>query len=120
MKRGEIWTIAGGGDYTGKARPVVILQDDRFDDLESVTVCACTTDPTDLPLIRVRVTPSQKNGLRATTRVMADKIIAVRRTRLRARIGELEGEEMRALGLAVMVFLGLADTGAAAEVAEEV
>jgi mRNA-degrading endonuclease toxin of MazEF toxin-antitoxin module len=27
MKRGEIWTLAGGQDYAGKLRPVVILQD---------------------------------------------------------------------------------------------
>lgn len=28
MKRGEIWTVAGGGDYAGKPRPVVIVQHD--------------------------------------------------------------------------------------------
>lgn len=31
MKRGEIWTVAGGKDYGGKPRPVLIIQDDRFD-----------------------------------------------------------------------------------------
>jgi len=30
MRRGEIWTAAGGKDYAGKPRPVFILQDDRF------------------------------------------------------------------------------------------
>jgi mRNA interferase MazF len=30
MKRGEVWTVAGGADYAGKPRPVVILQDDSF------------------------------------------------------------------------------------------
>jgi mRNA interferase MazF len=30
MKRGEIWSVAGGGDYTNKPRPVVIVQDDQF------------------------------------------------------------------------------------------
>ncbi len=39
MKRGEIWTAAGGKDYAGKPRPVVIVQDDRFDAIESITVC---------------------------------------------------------------------------------
>ncbi len=33
MRRGEIWTAAGGGDYTGKLRPVVIIQDDAFAEL---------------------------------------------------------------------------------------
>ena len=31
MKRGEIWTVAGGKDYAGKPRPALIIQDDRFD-----------------------------------------------------------------------------------------
>ena len=53
MKRGEIWTVAGGKDYAGKPRPVLILQDDRFDMTDSVTVCAFTTDPTDAPLFRL-------------------------------------------------------------------
>ncbi|CAN5409778.1 hypothetical protein BH24GEM3_BH24GEM3_16380 [soil metagenome] len=47
MKRGEIWTVAGGKDYAGKPRPAVIVQDDRFDATDSITLCAFTTDPTD-------------------------------------------------------------------------
>ena len=31
MRRGDIWTVAGGKDYAGKPRPVVIVQDDSFD-----------------------------------------------------------------------------------------
>ena len=31
MRRGEIWTAAAGSGYVGKPRPVVIIQDDRFD-----------------------------------------------------------------------------------------
>ncbi len=30
MKRGEIWTVAGGKDHAGKPRSVVIIQDDSF------------------------------------------------------------------------------------------
>jgi hypothetical protein len=30
VKRGEIWTVAGGKDYARKPRPVVILQDDHW------------------------------------------------------------------------------------------
>jgi mRNA-degrading endonuclease toxin of MazEF toxin-antitoxin module len=49
MRRGDIWTVPGGKDYAGKPRPVVILQDDRFDATASITVCAFTTDETDAP-----------------------------------------------------------------------
>jgi mRNA interferase MazF len=40
MKRGEIWAVAGGKDYAGKPRPVVIVQDDSFDGTASITICA--------------------------------------------------------------------------------
>ena len=60
MKRGEIWTAAGGKDYAGKPRPVVIVQDDSFDATESVTVCGFTSDPTDAPFARITVEPSEE------------------------------------------------------------
>jgi len=108
MRRGEIWTVAGGGDYTGKPRPVVILQDDHFDATDSVTICAFTTDPTDVPLFRILVEPNQLNGLDATSRIMVDKITTVRRTRLDTRIGRLDDGDMLRLNQAVLVFLGFA------------
>jgi mRNA interferase MazF len=46
VRRGDIWTAAAGRGHVGKPRPVVIVQDDRFDATDSVTVCAMTTDPT--------------------------------------------------------------------------
>ena len=74
MKRGEIWTVAGGQDYAGKPRPVVIVQDQRFGATASITVCAFTTDPTDAPLFRLPVEPDGRNGIRVTSRLMVDKI----------------------------------------------
>jgi hypothetical protein len=50
VRRGEIWTAIDGSGYVGKPRPVVIVQDDRFDATALVTVCAFTTDPTAAPL----------------------------------------------------------------------
>jgi mRNA interferase MazF len=108
LRRGEIWTIAGNGDYAGKPRPVVILQDDRFDMTKSVTVCGFTTNTTDAPLFRLPVAPSDSNGLRAECRVMVDKITTVRRLRFGTRIGRLADEDMMRLNRAVVVFLGIA------------
>lgn len=110
MNRGEVWTVAGGGDYTGKPRPVVILQDDRFDATESVTVCGFTTDPTEAPLFRIDIEPTALNGLDAPSRIMVDKITTVRRSRLDTHLGRLSDEEMVRLGQAVLVFLGFAGT----------
>ena len=107
MKRGEIWTASGARDYAGKPRPVVILQDDRFDITNSVTVCAFTTDPTDAPLFRLPIEPSDGNGLRAASRLMVDKITTVPRTKIGVQIGRLANEDVVRLNRAVLVFLGI-------------
>lgn len=108
MKRGEVWTVAGGADYAGKPRPVVILQDDSFDATDSITICAFTTDPTDAPLFRLVVAPNDRNGLRAPSRLMVDKITTVPKSKVGGRIGRLDEEDMLRLNQAVLVFLGLA------------
>ena len=108
MKRGEVWTVAGGKGYAGKPRPVVVLQDDRFDMTDSITVCALTTDPTDAPLFRLVIEPSEDNGLRALCRLMVDKITTVQKSKISARIGRLADEDMLRLNRAALVFLGIA------------
>ena len=108
MRRGEIWTAAGGSDYAGKLRPVVVIQDDRFDATESVTICAFTTDPTEAPLFRLRVEPSTANGLHEESTLMVDKITTVNRSRLAKPVGQLGDEDLIRLGRAIVVFFGLA------------
>ena len=108
MRRCEIWTVAGGPDYAGKPRPVVIVQDDRFDATASITICAFTSDPTAAPLFRLRIEPSETNGLKAPSRLMVDKITTVPKTKLGKHIGRLDDEDILRLNRAVLVFLGLA------------
>ena len=108
MKRGEVWTVAGGKDYAGKPRPVVIVQDDSFDATDSITVCAFTTDETDAPLFRLSVEPNERNGLHSPCRLMVDKITTVPKSKVGARLGRLDDEDMVRLNQAMMVFLGLA------------
>ena len=108
MKRGEVWTVAGGKDYAGKPRPAVIIQDDRFDGTTSITICAFTTDPTDAPLFRLPVEPNEGNGLRTPSRLMMDKITTVPKEKLGSRIGRLDDEDLLRVNRAMMVFLGLA------------
>lgn len=113
MRRGEIWTVAGGPNYAGKPRPVVIVQDDRFDATDSITVCPFTTDPTDAPLFRLAVEPNEQNGLREPGRLMVDKITTVAKGKVGRRVGTLREQDMVRLNRAILVFLGLA--GAAPE-----
>jgi len=106
VKRGEIWTVSGGG-YAGKPRPAVIVQDDRFDATASVTLCVFTSEETDAPLFRPAVAPSPINGLRSVSRLMVDKVTTVPRDKLGERIGDLGAEDLVRLNRAIVVFLGL-------------
>ena len=108
MRRGEIWTVSGGGAYTGKPRPVVILQDDRFDATASITVCAFTTDPTTAPLFRLKIEPNERNGLNVACRLMVDKITTVPKARIGTQLGRLDDEDIVRLNRSVLVFLGFA------------
>lgn len=87
---------------------MVIVQDDRFDATDSVTVCAFSTDPVEAPLFRLRVEPDDVNGLREASSLMVDKITTVPRSKLGENIGRLGDEDMVRLGRAILVFLGLA------------
>ena len=99
---------AGGGGYAGKPRPAVIVQDDRFDGTDSVTICAFSSDPTDAPWFRLEVMPDVANGLRSTSRLMVDKLTTVPRGRLGSPLGALSNEDLVRLDRAIVVFLGLA------------
>src|SRR5437899_12795035 len=111
MRRGEIRTVSGGKNYAGKPRPTVILQDDRFDATASITISAFTTDPTEAPLSRLPIVPTEGNGLRAPCRLMVDKITIVPKTKIGSRVGRLDDEDVVRLNRAILVFLGLAGSG---------
>jgi mRNA interferase MazF len=108
VTRGDIYTAAARGTYTGKPRPVLIVQDDRFDATASVTVCPFTTNPIDAPLIRIPIQPSQENGLDRASNLMIDKLTTVPRSGLGDRLGRLRDDEIVQLNRSLMVFLGLA------------
>jgi mRNA interferase MazF len=108
VKRGEIWTVAGAGEYAGKPRPAVIVQDDRFDAGDSATICLLTTDPTPGPLMRIGVDPNEANGLRLASWLMADKLMTVPKDKLGRRVGRLDDAAMLRFNRAMAVFLGLA------------
>lgn len=100
MRRGE--------HDAGKPRPVLIVQDDRFDATSSITVCPLTIDPTEIPLLRVPLDPDDSNGLDAPSSIMLDKIRTMSRSKLGERIGKVSDADMLALSRGLVVFLGLA------------
>jgi mRNA interferase MazF len=108
VTRGEIYTAAARGAYTGKPRSVVILQDDHFDATASITVCLFTTNPVEAPLLRLQIDPSEENGLDQPSQLMVDKVTTVPRSSLGERLGRLRDDELVALNRSLIVFLGLA------------
>jgi len=87
------------------------MQDDRFEALQSLTVCPFTSDPTPAPLFRLPIEPSGINGLNEPCRLMVDKITTVPKSRLKLLVGHLDDEDLVRLNRAAIVFLGLAGAG---------
>jgi mRNA interferase MazF len=108
VRRGEVWTLAGGKDYASKPRPAVIVQDDRYDATESITVVGLTSTAVDAPVSRPVVHPTEMNGLRVSSHFMVDKITTVPKKRLGRRLGTLSNDDVVRLDRAIVVFLGLA------------
>lgn len=108
MRRGQLWTASGGRHYAGKPRPVLILQDDRFDATDSIAVCPLTTDPTEIPLLRIPVGHGPGTGLSHPSHIMVDKLTTMRRSKLGEQIGAVSDTDMLALSRSLVVFLGLA------------
>ena len=107
MRRGEIW-VGAGGEYAAKPRPLLIIQDDRFDGTDSVVVCPMTSTEAAMPLLRVPVPADEVSGLDLPSWVMVDKIIALRRSQVARQVGRLAASQLVEVERLMMVFLGLA------------
>lgn len=109
MKRGEIWTIAGGPDYAGKLRPAIIIQSDRFDATLSVSVCPHTTTPVETLHVRFTIRPTEANGLLVPSYAMVDKISTIPRSKLGRFVGHVGKRQLALLNQRIALFLGLAE-----------
>ena len=105
MRRGDIVTVAGGV-HASKPRPAPVVQDDRFDATDSVTVCPFTTTDVDAHLLRVPVAADEVNGLSQDSYLMVDKITTVRRSNASTVLGRLEATRLVELERRLLVFLG--------------
>lgn len=108
MKRGEIWTQAGGPGYAGKPRPALIVQADLLAGTDSIVTCLFTSYGNEELPTRLRFTPTVGNGLNEPCDLMADKIMAVPRSKLGRRIGEATAEDMERIEQALIIVLGFA------------
>ncbi len=114
LQRGDFVTIAdaqghaGGGSFSGKPRPALVVQADLFNETHaSVTVCLVTSMLVDAPLFRIAVSPSDANGLRKPSQIMADKLASVRVDALGQRLGKADLATLQAVDRALKLWLGL-------------
>jgi mRNA interferase MazF len=107
MKRGDVVLVVVPGDY-GKPRPAAVVQADLVNDTHSsIVVCPVTSHLQDAELFRLTIEPSADNGLQKTSQIMVDKIVAVRRDKIREKIGSLNEELMIRLNRSLAFWLGL-------------
>lgn len=107
MRRGDIFIATVPGDY-GKPRPVVIVQNDSVNETHaSVVVCPISSHLIDAPLFRLQIEPSSDNGLRSPSQIMVDKISAIKRERIRDRIGRVSDELLVQLNRSLAFWIGL-------------
>jgi mRNA interferase MazF len=108
VKRGDIITVATPGDY-GKPRPAIVIQSDWLKATDSVLVALLTSSIVDAPLYRLQLEPTETNGLKVTSQVMVDKIIAMPRAKCGRAVGRIDEAGLIALNHMLSVVIGLAD-----------
>ena len=109
MRRGDVVIVAAASDH-GRPRPAVIVQADAFPKTHaSVVICQMISEVVEAPNFRVTIDPSEKNGLRARSQIMADKPVTVRRGRIGQSIGRLDDSDVGRLNIALAFVMGLAD-----------
>jgi len=94
--------VASPGVYSGKPRPAVVVQADRWLQAHpSVTLCPLTSTLRQAPLVRIAVQPSARNGLRKPFQLMVDKLFTVPLQAVGEVVGQLERQVLVDLDLAL-------------------
>ena len=108
LEWGLVVTVASPGVYSGKPRPAVVVQANRWlYGHPSITLCPLTSTLIDAPLVRIAVAPSPGNGLRKRSQLMADKLFTVPAAAIGSMVGRLEAAAMADLDLALRDWLDL-------------
>lgn len=106
MRRGEIWTVAGG-TFASKPRPGIIIQDDSAHGSSSVTIIPLTSMPSELRRVRVAIQLEAPDGTSIESFAQVDKITTVKTQGVSKRIGALTIPEMRAVERSLLGHLGI-------------
>jgi len=108
MRRGDIVIARERGEFTGKARPFLVVQSDAMlDDAEIITVCPITSHLTHADLIRVAIRPDVDTGLKKDSEVEVDLISAIRTSRIAEVVGRIPDEGLAKVDAALRRWLDL-------------
>lgn len=97
MKRGDVVIVADptAGDFAGKPRPAVIIQNSAFAvNHASVTVCIITSQLTGLKLFRLPLPADAATGLEKESEICIDKVQTVWAHRVGKHVGRLADSQM--------------------------
>jgi mRNA interferase MazF len=107
INRGDI-VLAVHADL-GKPRPAVVVQDDPLNENAlTILVCPLTTDIFEKSLVRPILPAAAGTGLRERSQIMTDRMLALRRDRIRGVLGTLGAAASEQLDRALLIVLGLA------------
>jgi len=107
VKRGDI-VLAAHADF-GKPRPAVVVQADEFNQNPiTILVCPLTSDITEKLPLRPIILPTPGTGLRERSQIMTDRLLALRRDRIRGVLGTIDTAMSDRLNHALLIVLGLA------------
>jgi len=108
LQRGLVVTVASPGAYSGKPRPAVVVQSNRWlQQHPSVTLCPLASTLIAAPMVRIPVEPSPSNGLLKPSQLIADKLFTVPSGAIGLVVGRLDDTVMRELDLALRSWLEL-------------
>lgn len=108
LPRGAVVIVSVPGEY-GKPRPAVVVQDTRLTlVMESVVVALITTSERGGRHVRIKVEPTPENALRATSRIMVDKLFSLHKHRVHQIVGRMDDTTMRRVDEARKTILSLA------------
>jgi mRNA interferase MazF len=107
ITRGDVVLMVVPSDL-GRPRPGVVVQGrESTAGLSTIFVCPVSSDLQDKLPLRPMIEVAPENGLRLRSQIMTDKLVALRRDRIRRVIGRIDAETSEQLDRALLVLLGL-------------
>jgi mRNA interferase MazF len=108
ITRGDVVLMVVPSDL-GRPRPGIVVQADELTaGLSTILVCPVLSDLQAGLSLRPLIEVAPGNGLRLRSQIMTDKLVALRRDRVRRVIGRIDAETSEQLDRALLLVLGLA------------